>query len=206
MTTTEEQLAMMDWLRANGGIGVSCGGEDELLDHLPEYCVEERQEYLDYFEIGLRKAGPAGERAYFAIREAAKTDWWLLHAEDYEGQVMQGRVQAYLDSATATGFAGPTEVLGSTGGDPAGSPGNGTKHSGGIMGRFRPMTPLYWALLGMSMAIMLDFFLDWQITYYLVWASMTVAAALGWHYLILATLRLLLRVLAMHQDGVEGER
>ena len=53
MTTTEEQLALMDWLRGKGGIGVGYCGEDDLSDHLPEYCYEERQEYHNYFEVGL---------------------------------------------------------------------------------------------------------------------------------------------------------
>ena len=60
MTTIEEQLSLMDWLRANGGIGSGCGHEEDLFSpdaiqteatgcwshHLPEYCREEREEYV----------------------------------------------------------------------------------------------------------------------------------------------------------------
>ena len=117
MTTIQEQLALMDWLRTNGGIGTGCGGEDDLSGHLPEHCDEERQEYVDYYEVGLRRAGPAGDRAYFAIRQAAKAAWRHFHAEGYEGPAMQGRVQGYCDAAATTGSDGPAELLGATGSD-----------------------------------------------------------------------------------------
>ena len=126
---------MMDWLRTNGGIGIVCAGEEALGEHLPEDCEEERQEYHDYFEVGLRKAGPAGERAYFAIRQAARTSWRYLHAEDYEGPVMQRRVRDYFGAVAKTGFASPPELLGGTGDDPAEVPSNGTKHPGGMLSR-----------------------------------------------------------------------
>ena len=159
MTTIEEQLALMDWLRANGGIGVNCGGEDDLSGHLPEYCQEERQEYLEYFEVRLRKADPAGERAYFAIRQAAKATWRDLHAEDYEGPVMQERVKAYFDAAATTGFAGPPELLGDTGSRCPMDGDNRKKRTGDsrIMKVLKRGAPWEWAAFGMVAVIALDF-------------------------------------------------
>ena len=69
---------------------------------MPEYCEEEREEYMQYFEIGLRNAGPVGDLVYFTICQAAKNAWRLLHAEDYEGPVMQERVRDYLGAAEET--------------------------------------------------------------------------------------------------------
>ena len=144
MTTTEEQLALMDWLRKNGGIGIGCGGDDDLADHLPEGCHEEWEEYHNYFEVELRKAGPSGASAYLAIRQAAKAAWRDLHAEDYEGPAMQGRVQDYFYAAATTGFAGPPESLGATGiSDPKNSD-NRKKHPGGSRRWWRPRRGIPW--------------------------------------------------------------
>ena len=101
MTTIEEQLSLVDWLRAHGGIGVGCADRDDsgVGHHLPEGCREEREEYMQYFEMGLRSAGPVGDLVYFTIRQAAKNAWMLFHAEDYEGPVMQTRVRDYLSAA-----------------------------------------------------------------------------------------------------------
>ena len=100
MTTIEEQLSLMDWSRANDGIGVGCADQDDtgVCRRRPECCEDEREEYLQLFEVGLRATGSAGERAYFTIRQAAKNAWRRVHAEDYEGPVMQARVRAWLDA------------------------------------------------------------------------------------------------------------
>ena len=52
--------------------------------------------------IGQRNASPVGELVYSTIRQAAKNAWWLLHAEDYEGATMQGRVRDYLGATEET--------------------------------------------------------------------------------------------------------
>ena len=100
--TIEEQLALADWLRRHGGIGVGCVNRDDPDTgcHLPELCEAEQQEYLQYFafEMDLRAAGPAGEWACFTIHQAVKDDWRRLYDEDYDGPVMQERLQAYFDS------------------------------------------------------------------------------------------------------------
>ena len=99
MTTIEEQLSLMDWLRRHSGIGAGCVGlDDPGAGHWPEQCAEELEEYRRYFEAELRNAGPAGQRAYYTIREAAKDSWRLFYAEDYRGPVMQGRVRAWFDA------------------------------------------------------------------------------------------------------------
>ena len=100
MTTIEEQLSLMDWLRTNVGIGAGCVDlDDPGVGHWPEQCQKELDEYRSYFEAGLREAGPAGQRAYFTIRQAAMDAWRLCYAEDYEGSVMQGRVRDYIGDA-----------------------------------------------------------------------------------------------------------
>ena len=104
MTTIEEQLSLMDWLRDHGGIGDGCVyfDEQDAGHHMPEHCQTEMEEYLRVFETGLRQVGPVGERAYSTIRQAAKDAWRVTYAEDYDGPVMRGRVQAYLDSLDVT--------------------------------------------------------------------------------------------------------
>ena len=101
MTTIEEQVSMMDWLRRHGGIGGGCvDGDDPATGcHLPEHCEAERQEYLYYVEGELRAGGASGEGVYSIIRRSAKDGWRLLYAEDYDGPVMQRRVRDYIDSA-----------------------------------------------------------------------------------------------------------
>ena len=43
-----------------------------------------------------------GELVYSTIRQAAKNAWRMLHAEDYEGATMQGRVRDYLGATEET--------------------------------------------------------------------------------------------------------
>ena len=60
------------------------------------------EEYRRCFEVESREAGSERERAYFAIRQASKDAWRMLHAEDYEGPVMQGRIRIWFDAGRET--------------------------------------------------------------------------------------------------------
>ena len=99
MTTIEEQVSLMDWLRRHGCIGGGCvDGDDPATGcHLPEHCEAERQEYLQYLEGDLRGGGASGEGVYSIVLRLAKDDWRLLYAEDYDGPVMRERVRAYFN-------------------------------------------------------------------------------------------------------------
>ena len=91
MTTREEAVAMMDWLRSVGAIGIGCeddeSGESHL--HFPEGCDEEYLDYLTSFEILLRKRYT--EHVYYAIRTAARLRWEQLYGEGFDGPYMAAR-------------------------------------------------------------------------------------------------------------------
>ena len=82
MTTLEESIALMDWLREHREIGLGCETDDGRYDHLPEYCREEARDYSDW-EQELRSAGPVGERNYGLIRRAAQKAWEEKHGEHW---------------------------------------------------------------------------------------------------------------------------
>ena len=68
MTTLEETIYPMDWLREHGEIEVACmtnGGEYE---HLPEHCREETQDYWEW-EHGRRSKGSLanGQTRWLAV-------------------------------------------------------------------------------------------------------------------------------------------
>ena len=92
MTTREEAVAMMEWLRYVGAIGNGCeddeGGEGHL--HHPESCDEEYREYIVEFEILLRN-NDITEHVYWAIRQAARLRWREVYGEGLDGPVMAAR-------------------------------------------------------------------------------------------------------------------
>ena len=45
MTTLEESICLMDWLREHQEIGLDCMTGDGTCGHLPEFCKEETQDY-----------------------------------------------------------------------------------------------------------------------------------------------------------------
>ena len=89
MTSREEAIAMMDWLREMGAIGEGCEcmDEDGLHSGFPETCAAEYADYLANFEILLRNE--VTEHVYQAIRTAARMRW-----RDQYGQGMDGPVMA----------------------------------------------------------------------------------------------------------------
>lgn len=72
MTTREESLALMDYLRHFDTLGERCReGSNGVFTHRPEACAQEVAEYLAWEQM-LRASGPAAEEAYFLIRRTAK--------------------------------------------------------------------------------------------------------------------------------------
>ena len=63
MTTLEESICLMDWLRQHREIGLDCMTDDGTFEHLPEFCKEETQDYWEW-ERELRNSRTAGERNY----------------------------------------------------------------------------------------------------------------------------------------------
>ena len=74
MTTLEESICLMDWLREHREIELDCMTGDGTYEHLPEFCKEETQDYWEW-EQELRNSGPADERNYALIRRAAEKAW-----------------------------------------------------------------------------------------------------------------------------------
>jgi hypothetical protein len=109
MTTREESLVLMDYLRHFHTLGESCredaGG---VFTHRPEACADEVAEYLAW-ERMLRVSGPVAEDAYFHIRRTAK-QWWHEHHGQAHGAGLAERAnsmawaldQESLDDALAT--------------------------------------------------------------------------------------------------------
>ena len=78
MTTREEALALMDYLRHFDTLGERCREETGgIFTHRPEACAQEVAEYLAW-ERMLRASGPVAGEAYFLIRRTA-TKWWEEH-------------------------------------------------------------------------------------------------------------------------------
>ena len=72
MTTREESLALMDYLRHFDTLGERCRWETGgIFTHRPEACAQEVAEYLAW-ELMLRASGPVAEEAYFLVRRTAK--------------------------------------------------------------------------------------------------------------------------------------
>ena len=98
MTTLEEQIVLMDYLRANRGmVGGQCGNTEDGWDHDPELCEDEVEEWQDW-EAAMRApdAGDLVNETYHTVRDLAKADWQQRHQENWNaGPVMQGRVQAW---------------------------------------------------------------------------------------------------------------
>ena len=42
MTTLQQSICLMDWLREHREIGLNCMAKDESYNHHPEYCGEEK--------------------------------------------------------------------------------------------------------------------------------------------------------------------
>ena len=82
MTTLEESIVLMDWLREHREIGFGCETDDGRYGHLPEYRREEARDYSDW-EQELRSAEPVGERNYGLIRRAAQKAWEEKHGEHW---------------------------------------------------------------------------------------------------------------------------
>ena len=98
MTTLEEQICLMEWLRLAGGIGNDCRGDDDLYDHPPERCPEETREYFEGFAGALRDKDSVLEHVYWTLRQASKKAWTARYGEHWsDGRVMSSRVARYLD-------------------------------------------------------------------------------------------------------------
>ena len=80
MTTLEESICLMEYLRGLSEIGVDCMAEDGHYEHHPEYCQLETRDYSKW-EHELRSEGPAGQRAYALIRRAAERTWQEKHGD-----------------------------------------------------------------------------------------------------------------------------
>ena len=95
MTTLQESICLMDWLRGLREIGLDCMSDDGNYDHHPEYCKEETQDYWEW-EQELRSKGAAGERAYALCRRAAETAWNEKHGNHWAtGEIITKRVHAF---------------------------------------------------------------------------------------------------------------
>ena len=96
MTTLEESIALMDWLRDHWEIGLECMNDTGQYEHLPEYCKEETRDYSEW-EHDLRAEGPSGERAYALIRRAAEQAWKEKHGDHWtRGATITKRVSELL--------------------------------------------------------------------------------------------------------------
>ena len=79
MTTREESLALMEWLRRFAALGSICREDaDGQFGHHPEDCPQEVAEYLAWERV-MRSSGPVSAHAYHQIRDAAKA--WCREAE-----------------------------------------------------------------------------------------------------------------------------
>ena len=81
MTTREESLLLMDYLRHFDTLGECCREDaGSMFTHLPESCAHEVAEYLAW-ERMLRASDPIAEDAYFHIRRTAKRWWQECHGQ-----------------------------------------------------------------------------------------------------------------------------
>ena len=85
MTTLEETIDLMDWLREHGELGRACMTNDGEYEHLPEYSSEENQDYRES-EHELRSEGPAanGHTRWFSVLPTGV-------AGELRGSLEQGR-------------------------------------------------------------------------------------------------------------------
>ena len=91
MTTLEESICLINWLREHREIGLDCMTGEGTYEHLPEFCKEETQDYWEW-EQELRNLGPVGERNYALIRRAAKKAWAEMHGDQWtRGETMTRR-------------------------------------------------------------------------------------------------------------------
>ena len=97
MTTLEETICLMDWLREHGEIGLNCKTGDDESAHLPEYCREETQDYWEW-EHELRSEGSPGERAYALVRRAAEKAWHEKYGDHWtNGETITRRTTEFLN-------------------------------------------------------------------------------------------------------------
>ena len=73
MTTLQESICLMDWLREHREIGLDCMAKDESYNHHPEYCGEEKQDYQEW-EHDLRSSSPVAERTYALVQTSLPKD------------------------------------------------------------------------------------------------------------------------------------
>ena len=96
MTTLEESICLMEYLRGHGEIGVDCMDEDGHYEHHPEYCQLETRDYAEWGHE-LRSEGPAGQRAYALIRRAAERTWQEKHGDHWtKGETITRRAAELL--------------------------------------------------------------------------------------------------------------
>ena len=101
MTIEVEQIQLMEWLRKNGEIGLTCrnnASAGKRKDHFPEQCAKEVAEYFSW-EYTLRSYGPTAESAYYLIRKAATLAWQDTHDSDWQAK-LESREAAYRSSET----------------------------------------------------------------------------------------------------------
>ena len=97
LTTLQERILVMDWLRSVDAIGDNCMDVDADFLHPPEQCLEESLEY-ESWERDIRAAGEPGVRAYRAIMWAAKGDWGNRYRESWQGgPAMNARTSAWVE-------------------------------------------------------------------------------------------------------------
>ena len=84
MTTREESLVLMEWLRRFAALGSICredaGGQ---FGHPPEACPQEVAEYLAWERV-MRSGGPIASHAYHQIRDAAKAWYREVEGSPYD--------------------------------------------------------------------------------------------------------------------------
>lgn len=95
VTTLQEQILLMDWLRCQDAIGFDCVDEEGEFVHMPEQSPEELKDYEEW-ERDLRKGGEPGEQAYKLILWAAKREWGRRFREAWQdGPAMTERTLAW---------------------------------------------------------------------------------------------------------------
>ena len=110
MTTLEESIYLMDYLRGHGEIGVDCLAEDGYYKHHPEYCQVETRDYSEW-EHELRSEGPAGQRAYALIRRAAERTCQEEHGDHWtKAETITRRVTELLSLSNLREVEVPTET------------------------------------------------------------------------------------------------
>ena len=94
MTTLQESICLMDWLREHREIGLGCMAKDESYNHNPEYCGEEKQDYREW-EHDPRSSSPVAERTYALCRRASQRTWEDKYRDHWSiGEAMTKRVNA----------------------------------------------------------------------------------------------------------------